>query len=244
MVFSALASAASQTISLKSDSTSNNGSVISAHQLFADTIFSTALASQTTENDLTLKAMERDIKRLQGLKTEITPADAEQLAKYEDEITRIEARAGPEGLSSDEIEDRAELYRAAYKILGKEFVDLEADDVLKGLNDEVDALLEPKLDGSKKTRLENLRKISLNLGEAYLAGNTSQTLLTQVANVEKQIESLTPPRLMSELSNSELREYDALVEKVNEQAGVEMILNSTKRARIEKIQSAMTQLGG
>ncbi|VAW15475.1 hypothetical protein MNBD_ALPHA09-1310 [hydrothermal vent metagenome] len=211
---------------------------------FSAEIFSATLPNQADQNALTLKAMERDIKRLQGLKVDITPADAKQLAKLQDEIQRIEARAGPEGLSTSEIEDRAEAYRGAFKILGKEFVDLEKDDTLKNLSKAVDKLLEPPLLGEKKQRLERLRRLSNNLEVAFIGGNRSTTLMTQLVNVQKQISDLVPPRLISELSPTDKRAYDLLVEKVNERAGVEMILPANKRERIEKIQAAMAQLGG
>lgn len=207
-------------------------------------IFSASLGNSADKNALTLKALERDIKRLQGLKVDITPADAKQLAKLEDEIKRIEKRAGPDGLSSSDIETRSELYRDAFKILGKEFVDLEADQTLKNLSKAVDKLLEPKLVGEKNDRLERLRRLSNNLEVAFIGGNRSKTLLTQLANVQKQISDLVPPRLISELSLSDKRAYDILVAKVNERAGVEMILPAKKREQIEKIQSVMSQLGG
>lgn len=217
---------------------------LQARQAYSDAIFSANLLGQTDQTELTLRAMERDIKRLQGLKVDITPADAEQLAKQQDLIQRIETRAGPEGLSELERKDRAEAYRAAFKILGKEFVDVEDDSVLKGLVREVDTLLEPKLRGEKKTRLERLRKLQTNLEVAFIGGNRSQTLVRQLNNVLKQVENLVPPRLMSELNPAEKREYDGLVEKVNARAGTEMILSSRKRERIEQIQSAMIRLGG
>jgi len=207
-------------------------------------IFAATQGNAADKNALTLKAFERDIKRLQGLKVDITPADAKQLAKLEDEIKRIEKRAGPEGLSTSDIETRAELYRDAFKILGKEFVDLEADETLKNLSKAVDQLLEPKLIGEKKDRLERLRRLSNNLEVAFIGGNRSKILLTQLANVQKQISDLVPPRLISDLSLSDKRAYDILVTKVNERAGVEMILPANKREQIEKIQSVMSQLGG
>ena len=96
----------------------------------------------------------------------------------------------------------------------------------------------------KKQRLERLRRLSNNLEVAFIGGNRSTTLMTQLVNVQKQISDLVPPRLISELSPTDKRAYDLLVEKVNERAGVEMILPANKRERIEKIQAAMAQLGG
>lgn len=248
MVLSALSSIASSGLqaALKPDGSQSAraNSVISANRAYADAIFAASLFNESDQTEMTLRAMERDIKRLQGLKVDITPADAEQLAKHEDLIKRIDARAGPDGLSALEREDRAEAYRAAFEILGKEFVDVEADSVLKDLVKQVDTLLEPRLQGEKKARLERLRKLQTNLEVSYIGGNRSQTLVRQINNVLKQIETLVPPRLMSELSPGEKRDYDRLVDQANARAGVEMILPSRKRERIEQIQAAMSRLQG
>lgn len=248
MVFSALTDVASQ--GLQSSLKSARISPLTGKPRFQPSkdysaeIFGATQGNQADKNALTLKAMERDIKRLQGLKVDITPADAKQLAKFQDEIQRIEKRAGPGGLSTSEIKDRAAAYRGAFKILGKEFVDLESDLTLKNLSKAVDKLLEPKLVGEKKSRLERLRRLSNNLEVAFIGGNRSKILLNQLVNVQKQISDLVPPRLISELSTGDQRAYDILVEKVNARAGVEMILPANRRLQIEKLQSTMAQFGG
>ena len=49
---------------------------------------------------------------------------------------------------------------------------------------------------------------------------------------------------ISELSRTDKRAYDILVEKVNARAGVEMILPANKRERIEQLQATIGQFGG
>lgn len=248
MVLSALTSAASQGLQTRlkgpDGSSTGNKTLLANNRAVANEIFTANLLSQTDRISITLKSLENDIKRLQGFKVKVTPADAKQLAKFEDEITRLEARAGPDGLTSSQIDDRADLYKSAYKILGKEFVDIENDPDLKDINKQINTLLEPKLRGPNKDRLDRLRKLQNHLEISYIGGNKSQRLLSQLNNVLKQISDLVPPRLISELSPSETREYDGLVEKLNNKAGVEMVLPSRKRSQIEKLQSTMSQLGG
>ncbi len=206
-------------------------------------VFGVNAAGSVNSNQLLQKSLKRKLDRVQGYRVDLTPAETRQLAKLQDQIVRLEQRAGPGGLSIDQYNDRAGLYREANKILGKDYVDVEADSVLKGLIDQVDALLEPKYRGAKKERLDNLRKLEIRLYESFARGNTSSALARQIANVKSQIASLVPPRRMSELSASERREYDALVEKVNARAGADYLLGARKREKAEAIQASMARLG-
>lgn len=205
-------------------------------------VFTVNQSSGADSNQLLAQSMKREIDRLQGYKTNLTPAQTNKLARLQGDIERLEARAGPDGLSLDQRDDRAEMYREANEILGKPYVDVDADPELAGMIEQVDRLLEPRHQGAKKKRLENLRGLEEKLYDSYFAGNTSNALARQLANVKNQIARLTQPRPMNELSPGERRDYDALVDKVNARAGSEYLMPSGKRARAEALQKQMQSL--
>lgn len=195
-------------------------------------------------NQLISKGLKREIDRLQGFKVDITPADARRLADLQARIGRLEANAGPNGLSTDQLNDRAALFREAYEILGKPYVDVERDPTLKQLVGLVDTLLEPKLNPAKQQRLENLRKLEENYYNQFARGNSSKTLAQRIANVQQQIKSLTPPRKIKELNFEERAAYDKLVEQINRRAGQEYLMPAVKREKAERLQETMQTLGG
>lgn len=201
-------------------------------------------ASSIDANQLITKGLKREIDRLQGFKVDITPANARRLADLQTRIARLEANAGPDGLSLDQHDDRAGLFREAYEILGKPYVDVESDATLKQLVGLVDTLLEPKLQGAKKQRLENLRKLEENYFNQFAVGNATKTLARRIANVQRQIESLTPPRRISELNFAERSAYNQLVEQINRRAGHEYLMPAAKREKAERLQETMGKLGG
>lgn len=208
----------------------------------ATEVFTINSATGADSNQILARSLKREVDRLQGYKVNLSTAETNKLTSLQDQIKRLEARAGPDGLSLDQRDDRAELYRQANDILGKPYVDVEADPVLSGLVKQVDTLLETKYSGATKKRLENLRSLEDKLFESYYGGNTSNSLARQIANVKTQIGRLAQPRPMSELSPGERRAYDALVEKVNARAGSEYLMPSRKRARAEALQKSMQAL--
>lgn len=205
-------------------------------------VFTINQASGADTNQLLAQSLKREIDRLQGYKTDLTPAENKRLAKLQADIQRINESAGPDGLSLDRHEDRAELYREANAILGKPYVDIEADPELSEMVAQVDTLLETKYRGATKKRLENLRALEEKFYQSYYNGNTSATLARQIANVKTQISRLAAPRPMAELTPGERREYDGLVEKINARAGYEYLMPSRKRARAESLQKTMGSL--
>lgn len=202
-----------------------------------------ALAPQTADqNAVIATSLERELNRVQGYKVDLTPAESKRLASLQNQISRLEEKAGPDGLSVSQFNDRAELFREANAILGKEYVDVEADPVLKELVARVDTLLEPKLRGAQKKRLDNLRNLETKYLERFYAGTTSAALARQIGNVKLQIQTLTQPRKMAELSPSERRDYDALVTTINARAGTEFLLPSDRKGRAEEIQKTIASL--
>lgn len=209
----------------------------------AEDVFTIRASAGINTNEIMQTALKRDLDRLNGFRTDITPAKAKQLTKLRSDIARIEQNASPDGLNEKEINERASLFRQANEILGKPYVNVRADRVLSNLVDQVDALLEPKLQGAQKRRLENLRSLEEKYLDAFLGGNKSRALRQQLTNVQSQVSSLTPPRKMNELTSRERQQYDALVAQINDRAGSEYLLPSRKKARAESIQAAMSKLG-
>ncbi|MCG8445125.1 MAG: hypothetical protein MI753_05325, partial [Hyphomicrobiales bacterium] len=92
--------------------------------------------------------------------------------------------------------------------------------------------------------LESLRSLKAALEAQIADGNSSNAVTSQFTNVVRQIDSLVPARLQSELSPAERREYDALVEQANEIAGTEVLQDSRTQQRIEELQESIDTLQG
>lgn len=210
----------------------------------ATDIFALNGATSVDANQVIAKGLKREIDRLQGYKVDIQPADARRLADLQTRISRLDANAGANGLTPDQLEDRTELYRKAYEILGKPYVDLDKDPALKDLVGQVDILLEPKLNPARQKRLENLRKLQENYIIQFNRGNTSKMLASRIANVQQQIRALTPPRQIKELNFEERASYDKLVDQINRRAGQEYLMPAAKREKAERLQETMASLGG
>jgi len=189
-----------------------------------------------------LKGLDRELNRLLGFKSDFTPAQQKRLDVLKAEIAKIEAVGKEKGLDPNDAKRRAERYQEAYRIMGKDFVDVGTDPELEVLANAIDTLLEPKLQGAKKQRLERLRKLEENYLEALGRSPTSETLRRQLRNAKVQIGKLIPPRQIKELSLAERREYDALVEQINAAAGTEYQLDSKKRIRADQIRASMAEL--
>lgn len=196
-----------------------------------------------TSLEVSAKGLKRELDRLNGFKTDLTPAQKNILAKNQAEISEIEASVSDsKGLSEQEIQRRAQLFQESYRILGKDFVDQEQDPRLKALTDKVDALLEPKLRGGQKNRLDRLRTLEENAYQATLDAPGNETAVRRLRNIQSQVRELTIPRLVQQLSVSEKREYDDLVDQVNTVAKTEFILPSRERVRAEQLQTSLSQV--
>ena len=190
------------------------------------------------KNQMILKGLQDEIDRTMGFRTDLTVAEKQKLADLQGKITDLEKLAQERRLTSPEIKKRADLYIQSYKILGKDYVDVESDTFLKEKSAAIDELLAPELKGEPAKRLASLKKLKSRL-EARVADrgeSVPETLLNQIRSVNKQISNLTTPRKMSELSVTEQREYDSLVKEVNGHAGQELLLDSKKKLKIERLQ--------
>ena len=210
----------------------------------AQSIFSNGDAALTKQSlKLSIKGLERERSKLLGFKTDLTPAQNKKLAELQKKIQDIESKAGDaKGLTIDELEERAELYKESYAILGKDYVDKESNTELQDLAEQVDELLAPKLRGAKKARLEQLRKLEEPALDAVVDSPESTTARLRLRNIKRQIQELTAPRDVSRLSPAERAEYDDLVERVNEVAKSEFLPDSRKKIRIEQISASISQL--
>ena len=209
----------------------------------ADALFSAGLSTSIQANVLIVKGLQRDLDRLNGYKVDLPPAQKEELEQLQARIGRINERAGPDGVLTDrDAAERTELYQDAYKILGKDYVDVKKDSTLNGLMAKVDTLLEPKLRGAQKTRLDKLRSLESSMMADYQENPNNKLRVNQLRSIQLQIRELTTPRKMTQLSNTERADYNSLVQQINEKAGTDLLLNSTDRLKAEKIQDTIDQL--
>lgn len=207
----------------------------------ANAIFSAAQAGGANGNQLVVDGLNRDIQRIQGFRTVTSQADNQRLAELRAEIQAIENSATPIGFEDQTKARRVELYTQAYRILGKTYVDIEGDVTLSRYKDQIDALLEPRLVGAKKTRLDQLRSLEAQARRDFFASG-SETIVRRLNNLAGQISQLVPPRLIGELSASERQQYDRLVSEANAYAGTEVFLPSTKMLKIENLQRTIGRI--
>ncbi len=233
-----------------SDMTTRNRAALfgSSDALFgaptADALFSAGLSTSVQANDLIVKSLQRDLDRLNGYKVDLSPSEQDRLASLQEQIGRINERASPDGVLSDsDATERTELYQKAYAILGKDYVDVKKDSTLTELMQKVDDLLEPKLRGAQKARLDRLRTLEANFLNDYDPGTVSNAKMQQIRNIQVQIRELTPPRKISTLSVTERADYNSLVEQINEKAGTDLLLNTRDRLKAEQIQATIDSFG-
>jgi hypothetical protein len=210
-----------------------------------DALLSAGLANAVDANALIVASLQRDLDRLNGYRVDLPPSQKEELASLQDQIGRINERVRPDGtLSTSDADERAKLYRDAYKILGKDYVEVKSDKALSELMEKVDKLLEPRLQGEQKARLERLRALEASQLASFEPGKTSASSINYIRNIQAQIRELTPPRKMNQLSVPEKADYNRLVNQINTTAGTDLLLNSVDREKAEKIQETINQFGG
>lgn len=193
------------------------------------------------KNQIVLKAMQDEIDRTLGYRTNLSVAEKQKLADLQQDITDIEEITRTRRLTSEEVKRRADLYVQSYKILGKDYVDVENDDFLKAKTAELDELIATKPKGADARRLEQLRTLKERLEQrVYDRGDkVSESLLNQIRSVNRQISGLTTPRKLSTFTPAERRQHDELVDEINDHAGQELILPSEKKLKIERLQQTM-----
>ena len=190
----------------------------------------------------TIESHKREINRIRGYKLQLTQAETLKLGKIQQQIQEIEAKASAGTARRDELEDRAELFREADKIIGKPTVDVEADTVLVNLNEAIDNLLQPKLDKATANRVESLERIKSKFEDRVADNPDNRTNLSQLQSISRIINELKPLRAVSQLSPGERKTYDDLVERVNEQAGAKIELSVKEALRVADLQRSISDL--
>ena len=191
---------------------------------------------------LSIGAMEREINRVRGYKLRLTPADQGRLDKLQEKIQVIDQRASEGDARADELEERAELFKEADRILGKPSANVEFDDTLDGIKTKIDTLLEPRLDTNQQRRRHTLETLRDNLRAQIDENPNSLTARKQLQNVSRQLNELLPARQLSELSVAERSEYDDLVEQANDHVGVKLLLNANESIKVFNLQNAINDL--
>ena len=222
---------------------------ISATEIFgsfsSDAFFSIGVtnvnpAQQSTK--VAVDAAKAEINRIRGYKPRLTNAENQRLAKIQERIGELDAKARDGTIRPDEIETRSELFLEADFIIGKPSAGVESDSTLEGIREEIDELLAPRLDPARAKRLETLEKYKTNIEKLINNGDNSGITRGRLQNVSRQIAELTPPRKIQDLSVSERTQYDNLVEQANNHAGAKVVLNSREAIRVYNLQKNIDDL--
>lgn len=210
-------------------------------QLFTGT--STAVATDEQETArITIKAQRREINRIHGYKLELTPNETRKLAELQSEIVEIGRKISAGTVREDELEDRTAKLKEADEIIGKPTIDVEADEFLAELAGGVETLLQPKLSPVELRRVEQLERVKDTIEQSFNANPESDTLRRQFINISQQIETLTPPRAISQLSKAEKAAYDDLAELINDHAGAKIQLPARDAIRVAELERSISQL--
>ncbi len=189
-------------------------------------------------------AAKREINRIRGYKLDLTPAEKQKLSDNQAEILKIQEKVSAGTVRADELEDRVELLEEADRIIGKPTVDVEADDRLGELNDLRLAILSPRLDNATQKRVKFMLRFKDNL-ETELNENPERFSLQQrFQAISRQIDSLTPLRPMSQLSRAEVKNYDDVVELINDHAGVKIELTAAEARRVAALEDSIASFQG
>ena len=235
-----------------SSSNSYGSSSSKASQLFGDgtsgggaSMFQTAANASSgltvDTKQLITKGLQDQIDRLQGYRTNLSVAEKQKLADYQQKISGINQLATTRILTTTEKSDRAEAYVESYKILGKEYADVSDDSYVTKRAQKLTDLLATKPKGAEAARLERLQGTYDTLTDqaSEAEGDTPAYLGSQILSVARQIQELTMPRKIASLSVAERNQHDKLVDEINEHVGFEYELTSDKKLKIEKLQATI-----
>lgn len=201
--------------------------------------------SQTIKVDpmqMVVKGIQDEIDHINGYRTNLSVAEKQQLADLQTKISKFNDFAQGRSLTQDEISERSELYVEAYRILGKDYVNVASDEFLTQKTDELTALMANKPTGADAARLETLQNLKTSMLDRIESSGqtfTGEIYYLPLRNVQRQIDQLTAPRDITELSPDELRQHDEIADAINEHAGQELQLKSDKRLHIARLQKTM-----
>ena len=215
-----------------------------------DSVFSAGQSTPATDTQesarVIINSHKREINRIRGYKLQLSPAENQRLSEIQAEIIEIETKATQGLAREDELEDRLELLAEADEIIGKPTANVGDDeaksDELAEQAGILQALLEPKLSPALQKRVEQLERVKESLETSLSINPESATLLAQFQNVSGQIDTLKPPRPISQLSLSERKDYDDLADLINQTAGAEIQLSSRDAIRVAELEGSIIDL--
>jgi hypothetical protein len=224
----------------------------SASQLFgsssAESVFAVGVSSGASSEQQTaltvVKAQQREINRIRGYKLQLTAAENFRLTEIQGEILKIQEKTSNGTVRPDELEDRTELYKEADRIIGKPVLDYDAseDEVLTEYTSALEALMQPRLDSATQKHVDYLKRIKERLETKLEDSPDNATVLSQFQSVSGAIDKLKPLRLVEQLSKAERREYDEIVDKINDHVGMKLQLNSRDAMRVGQLERSINDM--
>lgn len=212
-----------------------------AESIFAANVTASAGGISVDSTQMIVKGIQDEIDRTLGYRTNLSVAEKQKLADLQTQIGKYNEVAQTRSLTSDEISERGELYVDAYRILGKDYVDVAADEFLTSKTEEMTELMTTVPKGAEAERLRILESMRQNMIDRIDQGteSTAEIYFNPLRNIMRQIQALTPPREITDLSPDELRQHDEIADAINDYAGQELQLRSDKRLKIARLQLTM-----
>ncbi len=199
---------------------------------------------QVDPQQMILKGLQDEIDRTLGYRTDLSVTEKQKLADLQSKITGYNKNAEVRSLTKEELSERADLYVEAYAILGKDYVDVAADEFLTEKTDELSELMKTQPVGANAKRLDRLQTMYDN----YTArvddadGANADTYYLPLRSISYQIQKLTAPRSIDQLSAEEVRRHDEIADEINNHAGQELQIKSDKRLKILRLQKTMEMI--
>ncbi|GJM01899.1 MAG: hypothetical protein DHS20C08_04000 [Rhodomicrobium sp.] len=213
----------------------------SASSIFAAGVNLGATEQQQAAQEV-VNASNREIKRIRGYKVQLTPAENKRLGEIQKDITRINSKVSDGSVRSDELEDRELLYLEADTIIGKPSAGVENDETLDGIREKIDELLSKRLTPQQEKRIETLTTLQESFQDRLDDDPSNINTIRQLQNIQYQINQIDQPRSVSQLSVTEKKEYDELVDQANTHAGAKLLLNSRDSIRVQNLQETIDQM--
>lgn len=221
----------------------------SAESLIAITSSATSAGGvQVAPNQMVLKGLQDEIDRTLGYRTDLSISEKQNLADLQAEIEQFNQFAQARSLTTNELKERGDLYVEAYAILGKDYVDVAADEFLTEKTEELGELMARKPVGDEAKRLARLETMVEGITNRVeeLGETGADIYYAQLRSLSRSIQLLTAPRDITELSRDEIRRHDEIADEINAYAGEELQIDSDKRFKIARLQDSMRaiQAGG
>ncbi len=201
-------------------------------------------AGPQADNSAIIAAETREINRIKGYKVQLTPADNKRLDQLQEKILQVQEKAQRGTANAKDYEDRTKAYAEANKIVGKKTLTQEQSDdpAMKELATGLAALMKPRLSPAVKQRVDVLEKIQISLEEQLNDRPDSPVLKGRYQIVVSTLAKIAPLRKVSQLSPSEIKDYDKMAEAINKLAGFKLQLPSKDAKRVAVLERVITDL--